>query len=351
MDKKGFTLIELLVVIAIISILAAILFPVISQARDKPRQVMCANNQKQIALLTSMFVSENSDTFIMIDNNFYTTIGATGQLLKCPNTKEQGYVVNGILGGLQLKDLFAPEQIWLTADAKEGATDIKGYIDDDMSTRHAGGLVASFVDGHTVYTKKVKRDIVYCSYVQYKDADVGPGVGNTATNKELTEIWKDTSTFTPSSLDRHFVFVAHSNSEKISKFADRFSPGRVYGVVLKDFAIPTLAVGENVVIAVRIFVNFEVMNSQGPLGIGTVSLYDGYYTETFTEARPIPANYYTRPLAICPPWDELKDIFSPHDSAYKNEALVHPEVTFQITGYSTNTAIHVSDIGIVCYGN
>src|SRR5438067_202976 len=47
---KGFTLIELLVVIAIIAILAAILFPVFAQAREKARQAACLSNTMQMSL-------------------------------------------------------------------------------------------------------------------------------------------------------------------------------------------------------------------------------------------------------------------------------------------------------------
>ncbi len=56
---KAFTLIELLVVIAIIAILAAILFPVFAQAREKARQASCASNQKQILTGFLMYCSDN----------------------------------------------------------------------------------------------------------------------------------------------------------------------------------------------------------------------------------------------------------------------------------------------------
>ena len=58
MKRNGFTLIELLVVIAIIAILAAILFPVFAQAREKARQTMCLSNHKQMGSATRMYLTD-----------------------------------------------------------------------------------------------------------------------------------------------------------------------------------------------------------------------------------------------------------------------------------------------------
>ncbi len=61
MRRDGFTLIELLVVIAIIALLAAILFPVFAQAREKGRQAQCLSNLKQLGLASQMYMTDYDD--------------------------------------------------------------------------------------------------------------------------------------------------------------------------------------------------------------------------------------------------------------------------------------------------
>jgi len=70
--RNGFTLIELLVVIAIIAILAAILFPVFAQAREKARQASCQSNLKQIGSGWMMYVQDYDEQTAM---NAWTTEG------------------------------------------------------------------------------------------------------------------------------------------------------------------------------------------------------------------------------------------------------------------------------------
>jgi prepilin-type N-terminal cleavage/methylation domain-containing protein/prepilin-type processing-associated H-X9-DG protein len=66
---RGFTLIELLVVIAIIAILAAILFPVFAQAREKARQTACLSNTKQLALGVFMYAQDYDETLPVAGTN------------------------------------------------------------------------------------------------------------------------------------------------------------------------------------------------------------------------------------------------------------------------------------------
>ncbi len=61
--KHGFTLIELLVVIAIIAIMAAILFPVFAQAREKARQTACISNMKQAGTAVMMYSQDYDEMY------------------------------------------------------------------------------------------------------------------------------------------------------------------------------------------------------------------------------------------------------------------------------------------------
>lgn len=62
--QKAFTLIELLVTIAIISILAAIIFPVLAQAREKARTAACINNCNQMGMAIQMYLQDNDEQML-----------------------------------------------------------------------------------------------------------------------------------------------------------------------------------------------------------------------------------------------------------------------------------------------
>jgi prepilin-type N-terminal cleavage/methylation domain-containing protein len=88
--RTGFTLIELLVVIAIIAILAAILFPVFAQAREKARGISCLSNLKQLGLSFEMYL-EDYDEVMPINRQCVGGVAA-GDITCVEGLNTQGWV-------------------------------------------------------------------------------------------------------------------------------------------------------------------------------------------------------------------------------------------------------------------
>jgi prepilin-type N-terminal cleavage/methylation domain-containing protein/prepilin-type processing-associated H-X9-DG protein len=135
-DEQGFTLIELLVVIAVIALLAAILFPVFAQAREKARSITCLSNERQIGLDFIQYVQDNDQTYpsgvlLSVNPPGATGLGWAGAtqgyiknntLLRCPDddtaSTQNGisvgvpvsYGFNGNAAGTNLHDFLAVSQ-------------------------------------------------------------------------------------------------------------------------------------------------------------------------------------------------------------------------------------------------
>jgi prepilin-type N-terminal cleavage/methylation domain-containing protein len=110
--RRGFTLIELLVVIAIIAILAAILFPVFAQAREKARQASCTSNVKQLTLGMLMYAQDYDGYLYHLDGrgfNFGSCNVCNNE--GCDNTRtwyDPEIAANPDLGPQKLKAALYP---------------------------------------------------------------------------------------------------------------------------------------------------------------------------------------------------------------------------------------------------
>lgn len=94
-DKKnGFTLVEILIVIAIIAILAGMLLPALSGARERARRTTCLNNLKQIMAAYEMYAEDYFENYPAKGQAIYTSIYPefikTPQTFWCPSTISRG---------------------------------------------------------------------------------------------------------------------------------------------------------------------------------------------------------------------------------------------------------------------
>lgn len=174
--KSEFTLIELLVTIAIIAILASMLLPSLSAAREKAKINNCLSNQKQLALALGMYVNDYREyllntgasslyvdllPYVSARNSAYTP--ATMKVFRCPSQVDgvnsngiYGYGKNEHIANVQhptvatwylkkLANIPKPASCVFTLDGKAG-TLYGGST--NLIFRHNGGMNVSFVDGH-----------------------------------------------------------------------------------------------------------------------------------------------------------------------------------------------------------
>jgi len=231
-QRSGFTLIELLVVIAIIAILAAILFPVFAQAREKARSSACMNNQKQIgtALLQyaqdwdELYPTYNSpglwvtplSNIIKVAKN-KTQTGSN--VFRCPSTSENpssgfatnvtemwqwgdgtangsvtaSYTHNGWMYDCGVGDVKSPSQtmfdsdgIWIDAWPThtqkipvngKSVANVTAGIERIAIDRHSNGINMTFVDGHAKWYNRLKLldpNIIYHPFDPAEKSAGGP---------------------------------------------------------------------------------------------------------------------------------------------------------------------------------
>ena len=155
--QRGFTLIELLVVIAIIAILAAILFPVFSKAREKARQTACTSNLKQISLAVMIYVQENDEVFPAA-TGWTTNIGMSGSKVLICTTQGKNdaggnsYGYSSQLDAVSLGKIYTPESTLMLADCKQEIADRILHVGADVALRHTKKAIVAYADTHVELT-------------------------------------------------------------------------------------------------------------------------------------------------------------------------------------------------------
>lgn len=179
-QKKAFTLIEILVVIGIIALLAAILFPVLSSAREKARTTNCASNEHQIALAILQYTQDHGRRFPIDPQDAGDTGWATAidinslDIFRCPSQTDDtsahatDYWLNFQLMGMHDVRLRYPANTILIGDGDARGANYNLAAEPDAAsvppiegwdsaagyaTRHSGGANYAFADGHVKWLK------------------------------------------------------------------------------------------------------------------------------------------------------------------------------------------------------
>jgi len=149
--SNAFTLIELLVVIAIIAILAAILFPVFAQAREKARQTSCLSNMKQIGIGLMMYSSDYDSQYPPSQLGSGTELVSWPQMMQPYIKNEQVFTCPSSAPGS-----FAPDpKLIFGGTARQYCSQTRTDISFGVLTGADGSVKQPFLVNHLSYGRNL----------------------------------------------------------------------------------------------------------------------------------------------------------------------------------------------------